>query len=207
MHSKYALAAGPAAASLLAGYVFKERLVPKPMHPRWSFTLEGKARVSRAAKTLEDIGVAPGLRALEVGCGPGVMLEAAAGRCSPGMLHAVDVQPEMVRRAGRRLARRGVEDVEIATADAAALPYPDASFDLVYMVTVLGELPDPGRALQEIRRVLRPGGTLAITEEPFDPHYMRPRTIRRRCEAAGFRHLATVDGALQQTTRFASPEA
>jgi ubiquinone/menaquinone biosynthesis C-methylase UbiE len=207
MNSKYTFAAAPAAISLLAGYIVKERLVPKPMHPRWSFTLEGKARVERSEQTLEDIGVVPELRALEVGCGSGVMLEAAARRATPGKLHAVDIQPEMVRRARARLADGELHAVEIATADAVALPYADATFDLVYMVTVFGELPDQGRALAEIRRVLRAGGVLAVTEEPFDPHYMRPQTIRRRCEAAGFRHLATIAGALQQTTRFAAEEA
>jgi ubiquinone/menaquinone biosynthesis C-methylase UbiE len=203
MSRKLALAAAPAAAaSLMTAYVVAERRRPKPMSPVWSFTLEGKARVTRAARTLEEIGVQAGLEVLEIGCGPGVMLEAAAQRATPGTLHAVDVQPEMVQRASRRLAERGVPDVDIRTAAADALPHADGAFDLVYMVTVIGELGDPQAALAEIRRVLRPGGTFAVTEEVFDPHYMRAPKVRRLCEAAGFRHLETKPGVIQQTSRF-----
>jgi ubiquinone/menaquinone biosynthesis C-methylase UbiE len=205
MNIKLALAAGPVVAvPLMAAYVVQERRHPKPMSPFWSFTLEGKARVSRAGQTIEDIGVAPGLEVLEIGCGPGVMLEAAADRTTPGALHAVDVQPEMIERASRRLSDRGIADIDIRRGDAGALPHPDGAFDLVYMVTVIGEFPDPHAALAEVRRVLKPGGVFAVTEHIMDPHYTRPPRVRRLCEAVGFRHLETKPGLLQQTSRFAA---
>jgi ubiquinone/menaquinone biosynthesis C-methylase UbiE len=204
MNPRLALAAAaPAAAlSLVTAYVVAERRHPKPMSPTWSFTLEGKARVKRAGATIDDIGVKPGLEVLEIGCGPGVILEAAARRTTPGALHAVDVQPEMVTRARKRLADRGITDVDIRRADAAALPHPDDSFELVYMVTVIGEFPDLLAVLGEVRRVLKPGGAFAVTEEIFDPHYTRPSAVRRLCEAAGFRYVETAPGPLQQTSRF-----
>jgi ubiquinone/menaquinone biosynthesis C-methylase UbiE len=203
MNSRLALAAAPAAAlPLVTAYVVAERRRPKPMSPTWSFTLEGKARVKRASATIDDIGVQTGLEVLEIGCGPGVILEAAARRTTPGALHAVDVQPEMVTRASKRLADRGLGDVDIRRANAAALPHPDNSFELVYMVTVIGEFPDPAAVLAEVRRVLKPGGVFAVTEEIFDPHYTRPPAVRRLCEAAGFVHVATKPGLLQQTSRF-----
>jgi|SRR5215212_9998535 ubiquinone/menaquinone biosynthesis C-methylase UbiE len=203
MNRRLALAAAPAAVlPLVTAYVVAERRHPKPMSPTWSFTLEGKARVKRAAETLDDIGVKPGLEVLEIGCGPGVILGAAAQRTTPGALHAVDVQPEMVARATKRLLDRGIADVDIRCADAAALPHPDDAFELVYMVTVIGEFPDPAAVLGEVRRVLRPDGVLAVTEEIFDPHYTRAPSVRRLCDAAGFRHLETKPGLLQQTSRF-----
>jgi ubiquinone/menaquinone biosynthesis C-methylase UbiE len=110
----------------------------------------------------------------------------------------------MVTRATRRLADRGIADVDIRRADAAALPHPDDSLDLVYMVTVIGEFPDQASVLAEVRRVLKPGGVFAVTEEIFDPHYTRPPAVRRLCEAAGFRYLETKPGVLQQTSRFAA---
>jgi hypothetical protein len=58
--------------------------------------------------------------------------------------------------------------------------------------------------LGEIRRVLKPDGVFAVTEEIFDPHYTRSSKVRRLCEAAGFRHLETKPGLLQQTSRFAA---
>ena len=172
--NKLALAAGPAAAlPLLTAYVAHERHRPRPMSPVWSFTLEGKARVARADQTVRDSGVEPGLEVLEVGCGPGVMLEAAVRRGSPGAVHAVDIQPEMAQRARRRLAERALGEVDIRTGDAGALPYPDDRFDLVYMVTVIGEFPEP--LLEQVERIrLGPG------VQPQQPGVRAPAGARER---------------------------
>jgi ubiquinone/menaquinone biosynthesis C-methylase UbiE len=189
---------------LLATWIVQERRRPRPMSPFWSFTLEGRARVDRAPETLAGIGLRAGLRVLEIGCGPGVMLEAAAQLVGPeGEIHAIDVQPEMLTRARARLARHGIGGVTLTEADAGAIPYADGAFDLVYMVTVIGELPDHEGALAEIRRVLAPGGVFAVTEEIFDPHYTTPRRVQALCARAGLRHVGTTGGRLEQTSRFA----
>jgi ubiquinone/menaquinone biosynthesis C-methylase UbiE len=170
--------------------------------PVLSFALDGRARVSRARATLRDIGVRTGVDVLEIGCGPGVMLEVAAGLVSPGRLHGADADPELVRRARARLAERGIAGVDVGLAVAGRLPHPDGVFDLVYMITVIGELPDPDAGLADARRVLKPGGVLAVTEQVFDPHYTRPQRVRRLCESAGFRHLGTTSTLLEHTSRF-----
>jgi ubiquinone/menaquinone biosynthesis C-methylase UbiE len=173
------------------------------MSPFWSFTLQGKSRVALLPRTLVRTGVRSGLKVLEIGCGPGVVLEQAAGLVQPGgELHAVDIQPEMVHRATARLQEAGIADVRITHAPADALPYEADSFDLVYMVTVIGELPDHAAALSEIRRVLKPGGMLAITEHLMDPHYMGPTRVRDICARAGLRRESTVGGPFEQTSRF-----
>jgi ubiquinone/menaquinone biosynthesis C-methylase UbiE len=71
--------------------------------------------------------------------------------------------------------------------DAQALPYPDDSFDAVYLITVLGEIPDQGAALLEMRRVLRAGGRVVVGELFGDPHWVSPSTLGHRAEAAGLR--------------------
>jgi ubiquinone/menaquinone biosynthesis C-methylase UbiE len=204
MTTKTRLAVAPLAAGpLFAAWIVQERRSPKPMKPFWSFTLQGRARVTRARQTLQEIGVRPGLNVLEIGCGPGVMLEAAVDLTGPDdTVHAVDVQQGMVERARARLDAGGIDGVDIRRADAMQLPYPDATFDLAYMVTVIGELPDPLPAVAEIKRVLAPGGVLAVTEEIFDPHYTRPPRVREICEGAGFGHIGTIGGRIQQTVRF-----
>jgi ubiquinone/menaquinone biosynthesis C-methylase UbiE len=56
----------------------------------------------------------------------------------------------------------------------------------VYLITVLGELPDRAAALAEVRRVLRPGGRLSVSEQLPDPDYITPRALRSELSTAGF---------------------
>ncbi len=105
-------------------------------------------------------------RVLEIGAGTGASfpywLEAArAGRLET--LVAVEPDPHMRRRAAARARRLGLK-LELLPAAAEALPFPDASFDAVASFLVLCTVDDPARALAEVRRVLRPGGTLAFLE-------------------------------------------
>lgn len=76
---------------------------------------------------------------------------------------AVEPDPDMRARAAEA-ARRAVVPVDVVEGDATRLAFPDASFDTVVMSLVLCTIPDPGRALAEAHRVLRPGGTLRFYE-------------------------------------------
>lgn len=95
---------------------------------------------------------------LDVGCGTGRMSELVAQEGAT-VLAAVDLAPEMVVRARARLAHRGVEVREM---DAQALTFADESFDAVVAGFSLMFCPDHLAALREVRRVLRPGGRLAM---------------------------------------------
>ena len=104
-------------------------------------------------------------RALDVACGTGY---AAVGLAAAGLAdesHASDLSAAMVERTRANAARAGVT-VPLTQADAEALPYADDSFDLVVARGALHHVPDPLRALQEIRRVLEPGGTAIVLAEP-----------------------------------------
>lgn len=107
----------------------------------------------------------PGERALEIGFGTGtnlVTLARAVG--SDGRVTGVDLSAGMRDRAAARLAAAGIAGVELHLGDAAQLPFPDGSFDVAVCCFTLelfdtDEIP---RVLGELRRVLRPGGRLAI---------------------------------------------
>ena len=136
---------------------------------------------------LDRLGIQPGETVLEVGPGPGAFTVDAARRTGPGgKVLAVDIQPKMIAKLERRLREAGVTNVETRVASAYDLPVEDGTVDRAFLVTVLPEIPDPVRALREIRRVLRPGGRLSVTEEFTDPDYPLPRTTIRWAEAAGF---------------------
>lgn len=105
-------------------------------------------------------------RALEIGAGTGYF---SLNLMQAGVLREVtctDISPGMVSRLGENARRLGLPGVRAARADAAALPFPDASFDLVLGHAVLHHIPDLERAFAEFRRVLRPGGRIMFAGEP-----------------------------------------
>jgi ubiquinone/menaquinone biosynthesis C-methylase UbiE len=85
-----------------------------------------------------------------------------------------------------KIVQSGTTNINLEQASAYALPYPDKQFDRIYMVTVLGEIPDKQRALSEFRRVLKDDGCLAIGEIILDPDYPRKKTVTKWCEEMGF---------------------
>jgi ubiquinone/menaquinone biosynthesis C-methylase UbiE len=80
----------------------------------------------------------------------------------------------------------GLANVETHIASAHDLPLETGSVDRAFLVTVLPEIPDRGRALAELWRVLKPGGVLSVTEEFLDPDYPLARTTIRWVQEAGF---------------------
>ena len=137
---------------------------------------------------LDRVGIQPGERVLELGPGPGAFTVEAARRVgTEGRLIAVDIQPRMIAQVEKRVREAGLTNVETHVADAYHLPLEDASVDRAFLVGVLPEIPDQARALVELRRVLKSGGLLSVTEEFLDPDYpLAFETIRRVVEA-GFR--------------------
>jgi SAM-dependent methyltransferase len=104
---------------------------------------------------LDGLGLAPGDRLLEIGCGGGILLREALGRGAAAT--GVDHSPEMVS-----LAQARASGAEVILGRAEELPFADASFTAVAMSIVLMFLPEPVAVLRECRRVLVPGGRLAI---------------------------------------------
>lgn len=168
-----------------------------------SWLVDNPIRHRYMRPVLDRIGVRPGERVLELGPGPGAFTVGAAQWAgAEGRLIAVDIQPEMIAQVERRVREAGLTNVETHIASAHALPLDDESVDRAFLITVLPEIPDPGRALAELHRVLRPGGVLSITEEFYDPDYLfLPETIRL-VEAAGFRFKERFGNLLVYTANF-----
>ncbi|RLG54286.1 MAG: dimethylmenaquinone methyltransferase [Thermoproteota archaeon] len=155
-------------------------------------------------KILKRAGVLPGMKVLELGPGGGFLtVEAAKMVGEEGEVHCIDIQPEMIKILMKKVKKMGLcEKVNAIVGDAANLPYLSGSFDLVFMVAVLGEIFDQKGAINEIRRVLREGGILSITEILLDPDYALARTVRRLCTESGFEHLDTKGNVFCYTANF-----
>jgi SAM-dependent methyltransferase len=111
------------------------------------------------------------LRVQDGGCGEGEpALEFAAQGCA---VVGVDLDPEALEAAGLLRARTACADrMSLARADLTRLPYSDGAFDLAWSSAVLHHMADRLAAVRELRRVLKPGGRLAIRESGLAPHFL-----------------------------------
>jgi ubiquinone/menaquinone biosynthesis C-methylase UbiE len=138
---------------------------------RWSSYVEATIR-----GTMAHLEPRPGERALDVGCGTGALLAALSLACPGVILAGIDPSREMLRFARGRLA----PEVDLREARAERIPHDDSSFHQVVSCSVFHHIGEPARALSEMRRVLKPGGKLVITDWSGDDllcracgHYLR----------------------------------
>lgn len=191
---------GAAAAGAAAG-LWRRYTTPFPYRLRSWISVETPGLGS--ARLRELLAPRPGERLLEIGPGVGLYSLPAARWLGPGgRLDVLDLQPEMLAETERRARAEGLANLVPAQGDARALPYPDDVFDGAFVVTALGEIPDPVRVLAELRRVVAPGGRVVVGELVVDLHGIRLATLRRRAEAAGLRCERRIGGPLAYFARF-----
>ena len=124
---------------------------------------------------------------LELGAGSGYFSAELARRIPHGRLELLDLQPEMLAKAQRKLEHQGFRRVGYTAMDAAVdLPFPDQTFDVAVVVAVLGEVGDREACLTGLYRTLRSGGVLAVHEHVPDPDRIKLSTLRLLVEPRGF---------------------
>lgn len=131
-----------------------------------SFFTDGAAYERQMGRWSQAVGavfldwLAPpqGRRWLDVGCGNGAFCELLQARCPPAELYGIDPSDAQLAYARKRVAAKSAH---FQTGDAQALPFDDASFDVATMALVISFIPDPGKAVAEMARVVRPGGRVA----------------------------------------------
>lgn len=114
----------------------------------------------------------PGQDLLDVGCGPGTITGDLARVVAPGRVVGADASAEVLQRAR---ATGAAANLTFEVADAYRLPFGDATFDVAHAHQVLQHVSDPVAVLAEMRRVLRPGGTLAVRDGDYAGFTWAPR--------------------------------
>jgi len=119
-------------------------------------------------KLVELAAPTPGENVLDVGCGTGTLAIAVKAKAGPGEVHGIDASPEMIDVAMKKSAA----SVDFQVGLIESIPFPDDSFDLVTSSLMLHHLPEElkRRGLQEIRRVLKPGGRFLAMDLAVPTH-------------------------------------
>lgn len=168
-----------------------------------SARLELRARaqdeVAARAAYLDQLAVAPGERALDVGCGSGAVTRELARRVAPhGVAVGLDPSPALLVVARELADGDGVGPyVDFREGDARAIPAPDADFDAVVAATSLAHIPDGERAIPELVRVARAGGRVGVFDRDPDSFIIAhpDRALTRRIVGALSDH-GSIDGWL-----------
>jgi SAM-dependent methyltransferase len=131
---------------------------------------------ARALLELLHAGTAypAGSLVLEAGCGVAAQTVTLAQRSPDARFLSIDLAEDSVAAARRRVEAAGVTNVELRQADIFALPFDAASFDHVFVCFVLEHLDRPVEALEILREVLRPGGTITVIEGDHGSTYFHP---------------------------------
>jgi SAM-dependent methyltransferase len=161
--------------------------------------------------------VRPGMRVLDLGCGPGTITVGLATAVAPGVVVGLDIEPWVLAQARTLACARHLPNVGFVAGSAAAVPFPDGWFDAVFAHTLLEHVADPAAVLAEVRRVLKPGGLVGVRDcdwgtgvyYPPEPavelamalyarvwrhnggHPDCGRRLRALLRAAGFGHITT----------------
>ena len=165
-----------------------------------------RRKIQPPDKIIEYSGIKEGMTILEVGCGSGAFTTFVARAVGEkGKVYALDIQTAMLKQLENKLSKsenKDINNIQTVNSSAYELPFDDNSIDLVYMITVLQEIPDRNKALQQARRVLKPGGILAVTELFQDPDYAWKSTTIKLGEQAGLILDKVSGNFLNYTVRF-----
>ncbi|MEK6410510.1 MAG: class I SAM-dependent methyltransferase [Acidobacteriota bacterium] len=143
---------------------------------------------------------------LEVGVGSGFYSVEVARTVSKGHLELLDLQLEMLKKAQQKLNAKGLPNAGYTHADACKLPFKEHTFDLIFLVTVLGEIADQRAFLSEAHRVLKPEGMLSVSEHHPDPDFSPLTEVKLLVEKEGFEFLERYGGRWSYTVNFRKSE-
>jgi phosphatidylethanolamine/phosphatidyl-N-methylethanolamine N-methyltransferase len=149
-------------------------------------------------EAIRKMSIQPGDAVLEVGVGTGINLPLYPAGCA---VTGIDLSSSMLHKARERVFDQMLWNCRVAVMDAAAMTFPDDSFDIVYAPYLISVVPDPVRVAREMYRVCRPGGRLVILN-----HFKSGNPLLSRIETAispltvhiGFKSDLDLQGFLTQ---------
>jgi ubiquinone/menaquinone biosynthesis C-methylase UbiE len=178
------------------------RLRPQPIPFGWSWLLENPLRqiYRNPERTADQCGIRPTDTVLEIGCGSGLFTRALAKRCAK--LIVQDLEPRYLDQA--RAKTTDLTNVEFLACDTRNLELEHVA-DVIVMISVLPEIPEPVKALEACIRALKPGGQIIISQELFEPEYVTSAQTDAWARAAGLTVVARKGNFWIYLNRYALP--
>jgi ubiquinone/menaquinone biosynthesis C-methylase UbiE len=143
------------------------------------YSVDETKRLNDQAETLaelfhHDSFWEPGSLILEAGCGVGAQTKTIALQNNLSRFISIDISRESVEKAQRMVRNNNIKNVDVFHADIFKLPFEDAHFDHIFLCFVLEHLPNPMQALEHLKRVLKPKGTITLIEGDHGSTYFHP---------------------------------
>ena len=161
---------------------------------------------NRALVIIDHLALMPGMKVLDLGCGPGRLTIPLAKQVgSEGEVTAFDIQEAMLKKVRARAQAENLTNIHYVQGGAGQGMLPSRHYDRVLLVTVLGEIPNRKEAMQEIYDGLKPGGILSITEVIVDPHFQPRSRVIRLAVSAGFVEHGFFGNRISFTVNFEKP--
>jgi len=181
--------------------------LPCPAWLSWMVELDNPLfRNDSARNILQHLDLQPGMRVLDLGCGPGRLTIPIAQKIGPdGHVTAFDIQEKMLDRNRAKARTANLANIQYVQGGAGEGRLGNNIYDRVLLVTVLGEIPNKDAAVKEIFDALKNGGILSITEVIADPHFQSRNSVRQRAEKAGFVERGFFGNSLSFTINFVKP--
>lgn len=131
-------------------------------------------------RKIRETGMKAGNSVLDFGCGPGSITVAAARTVGPGgQVFALDKHPQALESVAKKARQKHVDNIKTISSSGRT-NLPDSSMDFVLLFDVFHEIPSPSTVLEEISRILKPDGKLAVND-----HHLNKDRIRKKVEKTG----------------------
>jgi ubiquinone/menaquinone biosynthesis C-methylase UbiE len=176
------------------------RYKPQAIPFGWSWLLENpwRKQYRNLERTADQCLIKPSDTVLEIGCGSGLFTRALAKRCS--RLIVQDIEPRYLAQASSKT--KDLTHLEFLSVDACKLEL-DGVADVIVLISVLPEIPNPVQALEKCVTALKPGGHIVISEELFEPEYVTSQQTDAWAKAAGLKVIAREGNAWVYLNRYA----